>query len=279
MKGLGGVWLIKDNWINGSIPRNVQPGNYYVKICDDQNDVISTDVYITAVVLATLQVSPSSGPGDVQVQLTGSGYPASQPVTISYFDDYAGWGYLRSVTADSNGQISFSQQMPDLGRSLGVGDNPEACNQQTFKAESGGYVAYADYNQTMRGIKNVGGEIASGLFGNGTYLGGSVRVGDIVSISGKWFHPNSAIYIRWDGTAIVGTVTETEWLNATIVGTTIADSLGRFNTTFAVPLASIGDHYIAIEDSQVKVILTLYLTNTSSLDITPPSGPARYLSK
>ena len=175
LKGLGGVWLIKDNWINGSIPRNVQPGNYYVKICDDQNDVISTDVYITAVVLATLQVSPSSGPGDVQVQLTGSGYPASQPVTISYFDDYAGWGYLRSVTADSNGQISFSQQMPDLGRSLGVGDNPEACNQQTFKAESGGYVAYADYNQTMRGIKNVGGEIASGLFGNGTYLGGSVR--------------------------------------------------------------------------------------------------------
>jgi hypothetical protein len=276
LKGSGGVWTMGNNWVNGSIPRNVQPGNYYIKVCNDQNQqVITTDTYISVFVLATLQVSPASGPGDVQVQFMGSGFPAAQPVTISYFDNVAGWGYLRSVTADAVGQISFSEIMPDLGKSLGSGDYIEASNQQSFKAELGGHVAYADYNQMLRGIKSIGDQTAqsvNGLFGNGTYIGTYIRVGDVVPVSGKWFHPNDVIYIRWDGATVVGTVTGNQWSNAAIIGSSISDSAGSFFTTITVPIADEGQHFLSIEDSQVRFIISIYMSS-AYLFLSPSSGP------
>ena len=271
-----GKWIVQNGWINGSIPRDVGPGNYYIKICNQQTlDVIPTDTYISVVKIATLQVSPSSGAAGVTVQFTGSGFPASQPVSVSYFDEYgtSEWSYLLTVNADASGNVGFSEVMPDLRKSLGMGDNSENGALQAFKAQSGGYVAFASYNQLMRGIKNIGSQVANGLYGNGTTISNlDAEVGDVLTISGKWFHPSSAIYIRWDSPTIVGTVTGDEWREATVIASTIASPTGSFETAFIVPLASVGMHYLAVEDSETKVIISLSVTNTSSLDFSPNFG-------
>ena len=70
--------------------------------------------------------------------------------------------------------------------------------------------SYADYTQFWRGLQQVGNQVAHGLFGNGTNLASSVSVtpGGSLVISGKWFHPG-VVYVRFDGAAVVGTVTST----------------------------------------------------------------------
>jgi hypothetical protein len=275
-----GAWVIGNNWINGSIASNTPVGNYYIKAFDDFNSsVATTDTYITVyspVSLADLQVSPSSGPGGVPVEFTGSGYPKSANVTIAYYDPtFDSWNPLTITTANASGEIKFETEIPDLKESVGMGDYPEMYTPVSYRAEINGVVySYADYNQYSRGLTRVGNQIASGLYGNGTNLSSTVNVktGDTITLSGKWFHSNSVIYVRWDSTDVVGTVTSNEWLNAVIVGTSIADSEGSFETSITIPAASAGEHYLAVEDSETRVIVKIFMSQ-GALQISPSSGP------
>jgi hypothetical protein len=275
-----GAWIIGNNWINGSIASNTPVGNYYIKAFDNFNSsVATTDTYIivySVVSLANLQVSPSSGPGGVPVKFTGSGYPKSANVTIAYYDPtFDSWNPLTIATANASGDIEFETEIPDLKEAVGVGDYPEMYLPVSYRAEIGGVVySYADYNQYSRGLTIVGNQIANGLFGNGTNLSSTVNVktSDILTLSGKWFHSKSVIYIRWDSTAVVGTVTSDEWRNAVIVGTSIADSEGSFETNITIPAASAGEHYLAIEDSETRLIVKIFMSQ-GALQLSPSSGP------
>lgn len=220
-----------------------------------------------------LQLSPSSGPGGVNINFVASGFSASDNVDLFYYSGTS-WQYWDTQTADTLGNINFTKEIPDLKKSGSQGDNPEAYNPISFKAQGNGTVAYADYNQYSRGIKNIGGYVATGLFGNNSYLTSYVtaRVGDSLTISGKYFHPG-VIYVRWDNPFEVGTVTSDEWSYAQIVASSIANSNGEFETTFTIPTASIGQHYIAIEDSETKVICRITLSSSTILNISPSSGP------
>ncbi len=275
-----GAWFVGNNWINGSIAPNIPVGDYTIKAFDDvAASAAVTDVYITVysvVSNANLQVTPPSGPGGIPVTLTGFGYPPSANVTIAYYDPtFYSWNFLGTATADSLGAISFTTEVPDLRRAQGVGDQPETYSQVSYRAEINGIVySYADYNQYARGLRRVGNQIASGLYGNGTNFALTVVVepSDSLTISGKWFHPG-VVYVRWDSTAIVGTVTSEEWSNAAIIGTAVADQeTGYFETTVTIPAASTGEHYLAIEDSEARVMIKIYMS-MGSLQVTPPSGP------
>ena len=164
--------------------------------------------------------------------------------------------------------------MPDLKKSLGSGDYTETFNTISYRAEiNGTFYGYAYYNQYLRGLKTVGNQTAYGLYGNGTNLVSSVRamVGDNISLSGKWFFPG-IIYIRWDSASVVGTITSSEWLNANIIGSTVANSNGSFSTSFIVPQnVEAGEHYVAIEDSQTRVFVKIFVS-AASLDLSPASG-------
>jgi len=274
-----GVWVAGNNWINGSIIPTVPIGNYTVKAVDQiYADVAITDTYIFVYPdeNATLQISPSSGPGGVNVQFTGSGYPAHANVAIKYYDSAFGtWNYFNSTTANESGAISFTSEIPDLRKSVGAGDYPEIYTAISFRTEVSNFVyCYADYNQYSRGLKRVGNHFASGLFGNGTNLASTVSVttGDVLPISGKWFHPSDAIYIKWDGVAVVGTVTADEWNGMGYLNTTIADSAGSFETSITIPDAETGQHYVAIEDSETRLIIKIYMSR-GALQISPSSGP------
>ncbi|MCW3999284.1 MAG: right-handed parallel beta-helix repeat-containing protein [Candidatus Bathyarchaeota archaeon] len=246
--------------VNVTIP-SAEVGNHYIAIEDSQGRVIITVLYA----LGSLKLSSTSGPGGAMVQFTGQGFTPSTPVAISYYDPTLGyWNFFQYVTADSNGKVAFSTEMPDLRRSLTTGDNYDSYDALSFRAQVNSVTyCYAEYDEYMRGIKVVDSQTASGLFGNGTNLAEVVSVlpGDSVPIIGKWFHAGSPIYIRWDGASVVGTVTGAEWNTATIVGNTIASPEGSFETTITIPSAEPGEHYVAIEDSQTRVIIKVLLNS------------------
>ncbi len=274
-----GAWVVGNNWINGTITQNIPVGKYYIKAFDEAAATVAvtdTSIVVYSVVYsATLQATPASGAGGINAKFTGSGFPPSSPVTISYHDPtFGSWNYLTTATADNTGKIEFTTEVPDLKKSAGSGDNTESYSQVSYRAEINGIVyCYYDYNQYARGLKQVGNQIANGLYGNGTNLASTVNIkaGDTLTLSGKYFHPG-VIYVRWDGHSVVGTVTGDQWRNAAIVGTTVANGAGSFQTTITVPSASAGEHYLSIEDSQTRVIIKIYVS-LATLNISPSSGP------
>ena len=251
-------------------------GSHYISIEDSQTNLIIT-VNMSP---GSLYISPASGPGGISVKFTGSNYPPSSPVTILYLDPTFGtWNTFGSTNSDASGNIQFNAQIPDLDQSLGSSDSPQTTNPVSFSTESQGWIyAYANYNEYARGLLTVGTQTATGLYGNGTNLASTVIVqpGESLTISGEWFHPNDVIYIRWDGTAVVGTVTSSQWQNAEVIGTSIANSTGYFAATATIPMANAGSHYISIEDSQTNLIITITLsqTPTSTPSPSPTTNPA-----
>ncbi len=275
-----GVWLVGNNWINGSLPLTVALGNYYIKAIDlVGSSVAVTDTYITVTPIiynSTLSISPSSGPGGIPITFTGANYPINQNIAITYFDPAFGtWNYLATATSNASGVIQVNSQVPDLRQALGSSDYPETYTALSYRSEINGIVyGSATYNEYQRGLKTVANTTASGLFGNGTNLASNVRViaGDLLALSGKWFHPG-IIYVRWDSYNVVGTVTSNEWAAANIIGSTATNATGSFNLSVVIPNAAAGEHYVAVEDSQgARVIVKIFVT-IASLQITPASGP------
>jgi len=252
-----------------------QDGTYTVTLTVTDNNLETDDDTTTADIsdtdpIASLSVSPSFGPGGVDVELTGSGYPPSASVTLSYYDSALDlWNVLDAVSADPSGDIAYTTEVPDLRRSQPLGDNAEMYALVSYRSEVDGAVqGYADYSQYLRGMKTVGDQTASGLFGNGTNLSSVVQVGagDSLSLVGKWFHPG-VVYVRWDGEVVVGTVTSDEWLDAQIIGTAVANQEeGYFETMVTIPASDPGEHYISIEDSETKLILIVYFGDSSNLE-------------
>jgi len=250
---------------------NANAGEHYVAVEDSQTRVIVK----ISVSSASLQLTPSSGPGGAIVQFTGSGYPASPPVTISYLDSFfGGWNIWTTTTSNSQGQISVSTEIPDLMKTSN-GEFANASSTLSFRTEVGGVPhSYVDYTQFWRGLSRVGNQFPTyGLYGNGTNLSSSVSVapGSSLVISGNWFHPG-VVYVRFDGFNVVGTVTGDEWLNAQVIGTTTASTSGAFSTTVTIPSASGGSHFLAIEDSQTRLIVIINV-NAPVVEPTPTPTP------
>ena len=233
--GDNGVWLVGNNWINGSIPSTTALGSYYIKAVDQiGSSVAVTDTYITVNPInynAQLSISPPSGPGGVPITFTGSNYPVGANVVISYLDPaFNTWNYLTTTIANASGQIWATSTAPDLMKSLGTSDYPETYTSIYYRSTVGTQVlSNANYNEYQRGLKTVGNTTAYGLYGNGTNLVSNVRtmIGDTIALSGKWFNPGP-IYIRWDGVNVVGTVSSNQWLNANIIGTTATNATWQF---------------------------------------------------
>ena len=276
-------WIVGDYWVNGTIPKSLAPGNYYIKAIDDiSSRTAVTDIPLTIKAIAydtILNISPSEGTGGIPLTFSGSGYPAGERVSIQYYDSFFNqWRLMTETIVDVNGQISVDSVAPDLKKSVSNYDSIETCTQIQYRAQgsgvSGTIYGYATYNQYARGLKIIGDQTAYGLFGNGTNLHTvKTMAGDTLVLSGKWFHSNDQIYIRWDSDAIVGTVTSDEWANAIIIGSSIANVNGSFSTTITIPeTAYAGEHYIAIEDSEARVTIKISVSK-AYLQVSPSAGP------
>jgi hypothetical protein len=253
-----------------TIPKTISGGEHYIAIEDSQSTVI-LKILITD---GTLQISPSSGAGGANIQFTGSGYPPLSAVNINYRDGlYNTWNYWRTVQADTAGNINLNAEIPDLQKSAYEGDYGNSYAQIMFRTEIDGKIfAYATYTQYARGLKQVGVKTASGLYGNGTNFANydlKVKPGDTITISGQHFYPG-VIYIRWDGQAVVNTVTIDQWIATTPLNTTITNAQGSFTTTITIPNADNGLHYVSIEDTQTSLIIRLPVESATTP--TPNTG-------
>jgi hypothetical protein len=280
--GSYGTWTVGNGWINGSLPYDQAAGIYYIKAVDGSvgSSVAVSDTYLTVTASSynsTLNVSPTQGTGGTPLTFTGSGWPAGSTVQIYYQDPYYGWKILSSTNANSQGQISYSCLAPDQLSSLSSSDSYEGYTSISFKAQTPSGLVYSGvtyFSEYERGLKIVGSATASGLYGNGTDLSSLVRVraGDVITVSGKWFHAGSPIYIRWDGKQVVDTVTHDQWTSTVPIGQTAANANGAFTTTVTVPQANAGVHYLQVEDSQTWLVVKVFLS-LGSLTINPVSGP------
>jgi hypothetical protein len=277
-----GTWTVGSGWVNGSIPYNQAVGNYYIKAVDSSvsSSVAVSDTYITVIAStfnSTLNVSPPQGTGGTPITFTGSGWPGGSTVQIFYQDPNYGWKMLSSTQANAQGYISYTCEAPDMKKSVTNYDSYECYTAIAFKAQTPSGLVYSGttyFNEYQRGLITVGTASASGLYGNGTDLSSTVRVktGDSITVSGRWFHANSPVYIRWDGKQVVGTVTHDQWASTVPIGQTATNANGYFATTVTIPEANAGVHYLQVEDSQTWIVVKVYLS-IGSLTISPVSGP------
>jgi PKD repeat protein len=257
------------NWINGTIPKlDVPGGNYWAKAFDGQTAAVAvTDNYIT--ILATFEVTPSSGPGQAAIELKGYALPTNDYANLSY-DDGSGWKTIVDLyPADENGRFVYAMTAPDLKEALAAGNQTEAYTTITFQmtVNSTGQVETDTFDEYKRGLKQVYSPDSlkvtapsGSLYGNETdfvYFGLYVKLRSDLLIAGKWFHPGT-VTILWDGT--------------TAIGNTTADENGFFNTTVTVPITSEGLHNVLIEDATIKFLFKVHCL--AVFDETAPNAEA-----
>ncbi|MEM3378804.1 MAG: hypothetical protein QW674_07675 [Candidatus Bathyarchaeia archaeon] len=258
-----GVWLVGDNWINGTIKKDVAGGNFFIKAFDGTATAVAvTDTYIT--VIGSIEVVPAFGPGGAAIQLNAYALPANALVNISYFNPISGsWVSLVNLTAANEiGQLTYSMNAPDLMQALPAGDQPIDSNLITFKVvvNATGTTYTADYAEFKRGLVRVQNTYptAGNLFGNNTDLTAlvTVPVNGTVRIVGNWFYPGDISFL-WDG--------------VTSVGATTANASGFFNTTITIPVTGLGKHDIVIKDTNTA--FNVSITVSTTLMLNPTKGP------
>ena len=257
--------------VSVTIPKSVDGGEHYIAIEDSESTLI-IQILITD---GSLQISPSTGTGGANIQFTGSGYPPLSNVDIKYRDRlYGSWNYWTTIQADAAGNINLNAKIPDLKKVGYAGDYPIVSSQISFKSEVNGKTfAYAEYTQYARGLKQVGSKTAINLYGGSTDFTNydlKVKSGDSLTISGRYFYPG-VIYVRWDGEAVVSTVTPDQWSMTTPLGSTVANSQGTFEITITIPSTANGLHWVSIEDSQTNFIIRLPVESPTPTPTPSPS--------
>ncbi|MBC7090796.1 MAG: apolipoprotein A1/A4/E family protein [Nitrososphaeria archaeon] len=260
-------YSIGNGWVNGSIPKDIAGGEYYVKAFDGSaTSVAVTDNVI--IVTAAFEVVPSWGPGGRAISLKGYAFTANNYVNLSYWDPVAGEEKVIKNLYPTNekGQFVYNMDAPDLK----VVVDPEMqliedfIETITFYAlDNKTTTSYAfDWEEYPRGLLQVDDVMADEgyIFGNETdfYMWGvEVGVGDELIVAGNYFYPGN-VTIWFDGSKYLGSV--------------LANGTGFFNTTVTIPITSMESHYILLKDANnFRFVFYIYVVPTLVLE--PKEGP------
>jgi hypothetical protein len=260
-------YSIGNGWVNGSIPKDIAGGEYYVKAFDGSaTSVAVTDNVI--IVTAAFEVVPSWGPGGRAISLKGYAFTANNYVNLSYWDPVAGEEVVikNLYATNEKGQFVYNMNAPDLKI---VMDSDEQWVEDwieiiTFHAMDNktGEVYSFDWSEYPRGLIQVDDVMADEgyLFGNETdfaWYDVKVGVGDKLVVSGNYFYPGN-VTIWFDGSKYLGSV--------------LANGTGFFNTTVTIPVTSIGSHYILLKDAN-SFRFVFYIEVVPTLVLEPSEGP------
>ncbi len=204
----------------------------------------------------TFNVSPTSGPPSGEITLSGAGFTGS-PVDISYLNPYTqNWTPIVENLSIPSMNFSYSTHAPDLQLNNPEGDSSPSFDSIVFRALDSGsgnsYNSTVPYTEWRRGITQVSGQAASGLFGNNTDLSTTVFVqnGQSIAIAGEWFKPGTAS-IFWDTTQL---------------DTATVDQTGAFSTAVTVPATTAGQHTLTVDDGASNVTVTITRLPTVTTD-------------
>jgi hypothetical protein len=195
-----------------------------------------------------ITISPTEGPPNGLVTLSGTGFAQSSSANISYRNPINSlWLQLVSNLTITSDTFSFSFNAPDLLQNNTEGDSQPQFENIVFRVVDNNNRLYATtvpYTEWRRGIVQIGDATALGLYGNNTNLATSVFVknGDLVPFSGKWFVPGN-LSVFWDNTLNLDSIT--------------TDDAGFFNTTITMPTLPAGQHTITLSDGAANFSLNI----------------------
>ena len=178
-------------------------------------------------VTAAMTISPTSGPVGTTVAITGQGFLASSPITLTY--DGINITPISSLTSGVDGSVSNGFKVPASG--------------------SGNHVVTASdgTNTISNNFTSLSAAVVDPTSG---------PVGTTITASGTGFKASANITITY---------------NSIQAGTTKANGLGNFTTTFAIPAASTGAHSMVISDQTNTQTFSFTVTPTTN-PISPTSG-------
>jgi len=192
--------------------------------------------------------------------LSGIGITPSSSVNITYLNPTnSSWLPLINNYDTVAGAFTYSFNAPDLLRNIPAGDTQPQFDSIIFRAQDNSSGRYYNttvaYTEWRRGLTQLSGTSATGLFGNNTDLDATtfVQNGQSIVVAGQWFNTvNGAVSLLWDGTLSLGT--------AAIDGT------GFLNATVQVPTTTAGQHTLTIDDGASVFCVNLTRLTTVAND-------------
>ncbi|NLE04038.1 MAG: C1 family peptidase, partial [Crenarchaeota archaeon] len=211
------------------------------------------DVYLSvnhSFALPSFSLSPTSGIPLSIVTFDGIGFTPEGFVSLFYMHPITcDWIVIdEEIFVSSMASFNYTFSMPALNIDNLPGDNPALFDEITFKvhdfSENFTCTGNETYTQWRRGIKQIGNNLAVGLFGNNTDLASKLLVQNNQSIilAGQRFSPGS---------------TEFLWDNSLLLDTMIIDNSGSFVKTLTIPTTFAGEHTISIENGGASFLINL----------------------
>ncbi|MGF3521614.1 MAG: hypothetical protein ACQXXJ_00775 [Candidatus Bathyarchaeia archaeon] len=264
----GGQWTVGDNWINGTIPRNVAGGNYFIKAWDGSAAQLAvTDTYIT--ITAGFFVEPATGAPGASISLKGYAFPANALVNLTYTSPLlTGVFTVQNLTqANELGAFTVTIAAPDLKQAGAAGSNLINSGVITFYAVNNatGVTYTGTYTEFFRGLLQVKNLFpgSGNVYGNNTDFtpNFNVTVGSSLRLAGIYFYASGALTFMWDGS-----------INITPAAGVATNGTGFFNTTVTIPSTPMGAHNLTIIDANGQVFrIVVYVE--PKLTLSPTKGP------
>lgn len=246
----------------GPIPYKISGDFKYIKVFDGSTTSVAVSEQFL-VILPSISLTPTSGPGGMEVTLEGYALEANELINITENSEL-----VAQVTTDDIGHFVYTWNIVDLQNDWsGSGLIPtDTVNVEVKYNETGSTVdtvAYTEYTRAfLQVISLKAGDtsydyLGSDLrgYGNGTIIV-DAYVFDNVVVVGNFFNPTDDVVLKL-GDNVLASVTP----NAT----------GYFNVTITVPELKKGPHEVDVWNAGVYYNFTINVLPT--LILTPEEGP------
>jgi hypothetical protein len=222
--------------------RDITQGSNYINSTASGYDLVTgLGSPLTFKFSTSFDLSPTSGPSNGAITLSGLGFTAGSSVNISYLNPLnSTWTPIVNNLATTTENFTYTTNAPDLGLSNTAGDHQPQFDKIVFRAQDNSnrrvYNTTVPYLEWRRGISQLSNTNAIGLFGNNTNLALTVFVqsGQSAAVSGSGFSPGTG-FLVWDDTISLGT--------------TLIDETGFFNVNVQIPTAIAGQHRLTINNN------------------------------
>ncbi len=206
-------------------------GAHTITATDSTNNIATATLTVTPNTI----IAPTSGPYGTSVSITGQGFAASSPITLSFNGANIATSPL-SLQTDNTGSFSGSFIVP----SSSAGAQPVLSSDGTNS-----------YSNTFTVITRA-------ITLNPT----SGPNGATITVTGSNFEPIQVISLSFDASSLT-----------TFPTTVISSGTGAFSCTFNVPNTSVGSHTVNAGDTVPNAVSATFGDVASSLTLNPNNGP------
>jgi hypothetical protein len=235
----------------GPVPFDITNDYKYVKVFDGTGTLVAVTGIVN--ILASLSLTPTSGPGGAYVCLSGVALAANTVYNITYSGDTDA---AAQVTTGADGKFNFCWNIEDLCKVYNDGDS-ETITIEVWKY-NGSFVDSVDFTEMYRVFLSFYSDYDgtyTGPYGNNS-ITMDVHIFDDFTVEGNWFNPTGPVVITVDGITLASVTT---------------NASGYFTTTFTIPILAIENHTVKVSNVGCNLFFEIWVYPT--LVVTPEEGP------